>query len=312
MVILIERILLMRKFFLLLGLSLTANVSKSQTNVYHPFPEGNATWNVIYSLILCPAGPVSAEYTYYLSHDTIINSVNYHSVYMEGVIHQGACYTDGPLGYKGAIRQDTSLKKVFIILTGDTIERVLYDFNVSSIGDTLDMYCDMVCNHYHVTGIDSVLISGNYRRRIWYDCTQWINQSLWLIEGIGKSTGFLDACSEGFGVFTSLECFTQNNQTLYPDSTTLCNLINDVGSPVKYQDMLIYPNPTSGKFTLQSTNQSFNNSTITIYNSLGEIIFQSEIRNQESEIDLSSHPNGIYFVTVIEGDRMAVKKIIKL
>lgn len=300
----------MNKVLVFFCLCLAVDAAESQTNIYHPFPDSNATWNVAYILQPCPAS-VSAEYTYYLGGDTILNTVNYHSVYMNGVIHPGACYTDGPLGYKGAIRQDTVLKKVYILLAGDTSERVLYDFDVHNIGDTLDMHCEMVCQYYHVTGIDSVLINGSYRKRIRYDCTQWMNQIHWLIEGIGKSTGFLDACSEGFGAFTTLQCFTQNNQTFYPDSATQCNLINGT-EEFSEPGVSIYPNPGSGTFILQSTNQPFSNLTITVFNSLGEIIFESEIRNQKIEIDLSPHPSGIYFVKVIEGDRMAVTKIVKM
>ncbi len=78
------------------------------------------------------------------------------------------------------------------------------------------------------------------------------------------------------------------------------------------ENVLIYPNPTSGIFTLQLSNQPLNNSTITVFNILGDIIFKSEIKNQKSEIDLSSQPKGIYFVKVIQGDRMVVKKIAKM
>jgi Secretion system C-terminal sorting domain len=67
-----------------------------------------------------------------------------------------------------------------------------------------------------------------------------------------------------------------------------------------------------GIFTIQSTNQQFNKSIITILNSYGDIIFKSEILNSKFEIDISSYPAGIYFVKVNEDYKMAVKKIIKL
>jgi len=36
------------------------------------------------------------------------------------------------------------------------------------------------------------------------------------------------------------------------------------------------------------------------------------MKNQESEIDLSSQPQGIYFIKVADGNRVGVKKIMKL
>ena len=52
---------------------------------------------------------------------------------------------------------------------------------------------------------------------------------------------------------------------------------------------------------------------ISVYNTNGEEIFSKEkFSSQNTVIDLSSKPKGIYFVKVIEGERVAVKKIVLL
>lgn len=77
-------------------------------------------------------------------------------------------------------------------------------------------------------------------------------------------------------------------------------------------DFVIYPNPSSGIFTLNSTIAS---GEITIYNFLGELIFQLNIiqtnmSGQTSTIDLSNEANGIYFVNVKTEKESITKKII--
>ncbi|MBI4945391.1 MAG: T9SS type A sorting domain-containing protein [Bacteroidetes bacterium] len=98
--------------------------------------------------------------------------------------------------------------------------------------------------------------------------------------------------------------------TSYPSATATTSegkansLINDS------QDvMLMSPNPTSGIFSLQL--QEIATSEISIYNPLGQLIFQSSIINNQSSIDLSAQPKGMYFVKVNAADgQMFVQKVI--
>ncbi|MBI3511561.1 MAG: T9SS type A sorting domain-containing protein [Bacteroidetes bacterium] len=70
----------------------------------------------------------------------------------------------------------------------------------------------------------------------------------------------------------------------------------------------ISPNPSSGKFSLQFENNF--SGIICITNILGEIIYQTEINNSNQEIDLSSQPDGIYFVNVKAKVESFTQKII--
>lgn len=64
----------------------------------------------------------------------------------------------------------------------------------------------------------------------------------------------------------------------------------------------VYPNPGNGKFTLINnhlTVQPFYQ--LTIYNTLGELIYESETSDQKSEIDISHAGTGIYYMRIGTG-----------
>src|SRR5690348_16741165 len=81
----------MKKLYtLLLILNLVTGIAKSQTGIYHPFPDSNAIWteHTQYCCVSdCPPPPspnpllVDIYFSYYLQGDTIINAVWYHKLY---------------------------------------------------------------------------------------------------------------------------------------------------------------------------------------------------------------------------------------
>ncbi|MBW8051954.1 MAG: T9SS type A sorting domain-containing protein [Cytophagales bacterium] len=77
--------------------------------------------------------------------------------------------------------------------------------------------------------------------------------------------------------------------------------------------LLIYPNPTTGTFTLSvRTRQSAVNNKlqIYIYDILGELVYLTEITDVNSEIKIPKMSKGIYFVKVNNEHNQYVKKII--
>jgi len=75
------------------------------------------------------------------------------------------------------------------------------------------------------------------------------------------------------------------------------------------QDISVYPNPSNGLFNVKIENSE--NSVIEVVNSLGKTILIQNVNSNISNIDLTSQPNGVYFVKVVSGELMEVKRVIK-
>ena len=89
--------------------------------------------------------------------------------------------------------------------------------------------------------------------------------------------------------------------------TDTCGNTSGINETNFSNEINIYPNPSTGIFTITSTEKI---SSIEIVNILGEKVFTSTINHQPSTIDLSSHPNGIYFVHLQTEQGAANKKLI--
>jgi hypothetical protein len=77
-----------------------------------------------------------------------------------------------------------------------------------------------------------------------------------------------------------------------------------------HETFAIYPNPCDGIFNLQSQDGVV--ARIQVTNSFGESVYFGIKDNNDNRIDLSSQPNGIYFVNVIsEGETFTQKIVIQ-
>jgi hypothetical protein len=73
----------------------------------------------------------------------------------------------------------------------------------------------------------------------------------------------------------------------------------------------VYPNPTSGRFTLELS-EIASTVTIEIYGVMGEQILKQEVSGfMMYEFDLSTQPRGIYIVRVLNGDEMEIQRVIR-
>jgi hypothetical protein len=77
----------------------------------------------------------------------------------------------------------------------------------------------------------------------------------------------------------------------------------------KNQNFVVYPNPSDGIINLNLLDAPENNSVVTIINSLGQTVYQNEIKNQMSTIHISRVP-GIYFIKVKQGTVEQSSKIV--
>lgn len=109
------------------------------------------------------------------------------------------------------------------------------------------------------------------------------------------------------------EDFTNVNQCICVSTTLLSNVENN-STNASNDDVTIFPNPTEGKITVNST-QNLN--TVRILDIKGLVVIENKIidsENQENShinVDLSELVNGVYFVQSIIGETVATYKVVK-
>ncbi|HTF05619.1 MAG TPA: T9SS type A sorting domain-containing protein [Bacteroidia bacterium] len=80
--------------------------------------------------------------------------------------------------------------------------------------------------------------------------------------------------------------------------------VEEYGAPV----WNIFPNPSTGVFSI--TGSAIQNAVLTISNPLGQVIYQSPVTKEKTDVDLSAYPAGIYFVTVADENQKWTERII--
>jgi len=98
-----------------------------------------------------------------------------------------------------------------------------------------------------------------------------------------------------------LDTFTALSYDLRPDSLPLCTSGNPclsagIESISIVSTIRLYPNPNTGSFTLQTSNNI--GSDYTISDMLGHIIMQRSIRSDSEVIALSDAAEGVYTLAV--------------
>jgi hypothetical protein len=294
---------------LLLSIALLSVIAaKSQTSVYHPFPDSNACWNINMSQGMCYMGGWADEaYSITISGDTIINSQSYHKLttpFVEVVV-TGGCTQRNFAEYKGAIRQDIPGKKVYFVPPTQPAEQLLYDFAME-VGDTVRGFLQIYSSPNDIVlEIDSVLVGDSYHKR-------WsINPcyGIYLIEGIGSTFGLLapsPGCMTDMDYYT-LTCFNQNGESVYPDPSSECRLITSTNNPDLISDAVhIFPNPSHGSFTVDFL-QPNDIQKIRLTDMTGNIIFQKSLANQKT-VNIADIPRGTYILTVIDKENKTTNR----
>jgi hypothetical protein len=95
---------------------------------------------------------------------------------------------------------------------------------------------------------------------------------------------------------------------------TGCNPVLGITTYSSQSQLFIYPNPSDGKFIVEILGMLKQvQHDISIYDIVGEKIFEQKIISEKTEIHLSNQPNGIYFVAVRdEKNNLVVRKVVKM
>jgi uncharacterized delta-60 repeat protein len=103
------------------------------------------------------------------------------------------------------------------------------------------------------------------------------------------------------GLFTSFGVYGLNNIARINGDNALSNITNVLNKG----RIVIYPNPSNGIYTLQ-TNEMNAAKSISIYTILGQKIHDAAISSNETTIDISNQPKGVYLYKIL-GEKGEVK-----
>ncbi len=95
----------------------------------------------------------------------------------------------------------------------------------------------------------------------------------------------------------------------YDYSNTSHNCTTPVQNTLTVENIFVFPNPTTSSFSINSTREYQN---ISVYNSLGELVYECKKAVQNNKTDISTQPSGIYFCKVRFDNGEKVMKIIKI
>ncbi|OFY96060.1 MAG: hypothetical protein A3K10_13060 [Bacteroidetes bacterium RIFCSPLOWO2_12_FULL_31_6] len=86
----------------------------------------------------------------------------------------------------------------------------------------------------------------------------------------------------------------------------IVNSITSIDKQVIENGVTIYPNPTKGKFTLQTEHST----KFEVMDIQGKQLFIAENKSKKNEIDLSNKPKGIYIVKITTAKEVVIEKIV--
>jgi PKD repeat protein len=76
----------------------------------------------------------------------------------------------------------------------------------------------------------------------------------------------------------------------------------------KITQVSVFPNPSIGTFNIALTSKV--NTTVSVFNTLGEEIYNYSKNTQLFTIDMNNQPNGVYFIKVTSNGEVTTKKIL--
>jgi hypothetical protein len=113
---------------------------------------------------------------------------------------------------------------------------------------------------------------------------------------------------------TTLKQYVQHIRNYY--TANLIHNCSDLFSSVNENNslksgLLIYPNPASNKLSIYMQQNNLQYTTVSIYNIQGQLLMQQQIRQQQTELNISQFAKGIYIVKVQNEKETMVRKFVK-
>lgn len=238
--------------------------------------------------------------TYYIDGDTTVASVTYYKLYYDQIDSVWSFFTslfsyvnNNHRVYAGGLREDNQ-KKFFMLYAGQTIENLMFDFNLVS-GDSLpDMTSVYGCNMPRnvVTTIDTIMFGAQPLQRFHFN-PGLFNKTMY--EGIGCSGGLIrfGSLCQAFEAGACLTAYKKGNDSIYFGcGAATTGLIENQTQHLAE----VYPNPADGQLTVSSIEAG--QQTFQLYDRLGRLVLHQTIDMKEERINTTDLSGGLYFWTI--------------
>jgi hypothetical protein len=165
-----------------------------------------------------------------------------------------------------------------------------------------------------VDSLDNIYIGDTFNNRV-----RKLNISLGMVINLAGSgsPGFVNGADTIARFNYPRGIVAGNNDMVYvADFNNNCirliaPVITEVNNLNSFNSISIYPNPASNKVTIDVCSYSTSENNLAVYNINGLELFNQPLLKEETIIDVSDLPIGIYFMKLVIDNKTTVKKIIK-
>jgi hypothetical protein len=119
--------------------------------------------------------------------------------------------------------------------------------------------------------------------------------------------------SAGTWTLTVADNYSGDGGTLNSWGLNFCTTQPLSSNSNQINDLVVYPNPNNGNFNIQFTSNSGNEIKVNVHDVRGREIFAKSYNNNglfNESLELNNVQSGVYLVTVQDGARKEVKKIV--
>ena len=243
-------------------------------------------------------GNITYQYMYQAG-DTIINNDTAHILVKINTLYDKDIHTE--VTHEYVYERDGKLYWWNKTLDEFT---VLYDFN-AEVGDNWEIKVGTESLLMHVDAVENFEYEGvTYRMLHVSDPDDLFSGDI--ISGIGHLTSFFPErlMGNGDGIrVEGLRCYWIEDELVFQPGDEDCDAIySDIhgieeGGPST--GLVVYPNPTDGTLFVQTLRAtSLPDQTYRITNLMGQTVLAGQITAETQQIDVSSLPKGMYFISV--------------
>lgn len=206
-------------------------------------------------------------------------------------------------------------------------EKRMFDYS-ASVGDTISVWCRFYYIDYIVEDIvPTLMMDGSTRNKFILGVPSPGMVDLSFIEGIGSNYGLIGSyipttndqelhllcfAIDNTAIFESIPVYTSN--CLVDPIQELCEsvILGVENGSYDNDSISVYPNPTSSTLSVVFDNRYSQSYIYRLFSPTGQSLMSEKVSEHKFNIDLSSFPDGLYYLEITTQDfERIVKKVVK-